>query len=147
METDQGYPYEGVLDFADNQVDRATGTVLVRAVAPDPNGRLVPGSRVRIRLPVSAEHEALLVPDTAFLSDQDKKYLLVLDDKNVVHRRDVKPGKLLDDGMRVILPSDGQELTANDWIIVLGLQMARLNYPVDPVKPATETGPTARLDQ
>ena len=140
QETDEGYPYEAVLDFADNQVDRTTGTILARAVMADPGATLTPGSRVRIRVPVSAQHAVALVPDTALLTDQDKKYLLLVDDKNVVQRRDVSPGKLLDDGMRVINPpSQGPQLTANDWIVVLGLQMARINYPVDPVKPTTPT--------
>jgi hypothetical protein len=61
-----------------------------------------------------------------------------VDDKNVVQRRDINPGRLLDDGMRLVLPgSTGQNLTANDWIVVLGLQMARINYPVEPIKPST----------
>ena len=83
QETDEGYPYEAMLDFADNMVDRTTGTILARAVLPDPTGRLLPGSRVRIRIPTSAQHSVVLVPDTAILSDQDKKYLLLVDDKSV----------------------------------------------------------------
>ena len=143
QETDEGYPYEATLDFADNQVDRNTGTIVARAVMPDPTGRLTPGSRVRIRISTSPEHNAVLIADTAILTDQDKKYVLLLDDKNVVQRFDVNPGKLLDDGMRVTFPNaSGKELTAKDWIVVQGLQMARINYPVDPVKPAASTQPT-----
>ena len=71
------------------------------------------------------------------LTDQSKKYLLVLNDKNEVKRLDVNPGRLLDDGSRVILPSaSGTQLKPEDWMIVQGLQMARLNYPVEPIKPA-----------
>jgi membrane fusion protein, multidrug efflux system len=148
LDTDVGYPYEAVLDFADNQVDKTTGTILVRAVYQDPQGRLTPGSRVRVRIPTSAEHSVALVPDTAILSDQDKKYLLVLDDKNVVQRRDINPGTLLDDGMRVILPPDhGDAITPGDWIVVQGLQMARINYPVDPVKPTTQPVQAAAAGQ
>ncbi len=55
-------------------------------------------------LPVSDKYEAAVVPDSAVLSDQDRKYLLVLGKDNVVLRRDITPGRLLDDGMRVILP-------------------------------------------
>ncbi len=148
LDTDDGYPHEAVLDFADNQVDRTTGTILARAVFPDPQGRLTPGSRVRVRIPTSAEHSVALVPDTAVLSDQDKKYLLVLDDKNVVQRRDFNPGTLLDDGMRVILPSEhGETITPDDWIVVQGLQMARINYPVDPMKPTTQPAQAAVAGQ
>ena len=64
--------------------------------------------------------------------------MLVVDDKNIVTRRDVTPGKLLDDGMRVILPGTqgSAAITPEDWIIVQGLQRARINYAVEPVKPS-----------
>ncbi len=64
--------------------------------------------------------------------------MLVVDDKNVVSRRDIAPGKLLDDGMRLILPSaEGTAaISPDEWIIVQGLQRARINYPVEPVKPS-----------
>ena len=67
-----GYPYEAVMDFADNQVDRTTGTILARAVASNATGLLTPGQRMRIRVPTSAEHSVTLIPDTAILTDQDK---------------------------------------------------------------------------
>ncbi len=149
LETDEGYPHEAILDFADNVVNKQTGTILARAAANNDNGLFVPGSRVRIRLPIGDATEALLIPDTAILTDQDRKYVLVVDDKNVVQRRDVNAGRLLDDGMRVFLPgSKGESLTANDWIVVLGLQMARINYPVDPVRPSTtQPARTAGLER
>lgn len=138
LETDEGYPYDAVLDFADNKVDATTGTIQVRGVVADPAGKFVAGSRVRILVPVSAEHSVALVPDTAILSDQDKKYVLLVDDKNVVQRRDINQGRLLDDGMRIVLPgADGKNLTAGEWIVVQGLQMARINYPVEPIKPTS----------
>ena len=95
----------------------------------------MPGGRVRVRVAVSEPYQALLVPDTAILTDQDKKYLLCLNEKNVVVRRNIRPGKLLDDGMRVILPSQEADsgVRADDWVIVLGLQRARVNYPVEPM--------------
>ena len=149
LETDEGYPHDAVLDFADNQVDATTGTILVRGVYADPSGSLTPGSRVRIRVPVSSEHTVALIPDTAILSDQDKKYLLVVDDKNVVQRRDINPGRLLDDGSRVVLPdAKGNSLSPDDWVVVLGLQMARINYPVEPIKPSTtQPAQTAAVSQ
>jgi RND family efflux transporter MFP subunit len=140
LETDEGFPHRGVIDFADNRIDPQTGTVSIRGVLPNPNARFVPGSRVRIRVPIGQEQPALVVPDTAILTDQDKRYVLAVDDKNIVHRRDVEPGKLLDDGGRVvrIRPGAGGApgLSENDWIVTLGLQLARINYPVDPVRPA-----------
>jgi multidrug efflux system membrane fusion protein len=139
LETDQGYPYEAILDFADNTVDRTTGTILARGQANNDKGLFVPGSRVRIRLPLGDAKPVVLVPDTAILSDQDRRYVLVVDDKNVVQRRDVTPAKLLDDGMRVVLPGAGagSGIGPDDRIVTQGLQMARINYPVEPIQQAT----------
>jgi RND family efflux transporter MFP subunit len=134
LETDDGYPNQGVLDFADNRVDSQTGTIQIRGVVGNPQGRFVPGSRVRVRLPFGGDRPCVLVPDSAILSDQDRKYVLVIDDKNVVQRRDISSGKLLDDGMRIVTSG----VKGEDRVITLGIQMARINYPVEPVAPATQ---------
>ncbi len=135
LDSDEGFPHQGLLDFADNKVDASTGTIEVRGTVKNAKGQFVPGSRVRVRIPVSDKYPALLVPDTAVLTDQDKKYLLVLGPDNKVLRRDVSLGKLLEDGQRVILPASqaGQGIQAGDWVITLGLQRARVNYPVEPL--------------
>jgi RND family efflux transporter MFP subunit len=139
LDTEKGFPHEGHLVFADNKYAEGTGTILVRGVAPNHSGRLIPGSRVHVRIPVSDRYEAAVVPETAVLSDQDRKYLLVLGKDNVVLRRDITPGRLLDDGMRVILPVPGEEGAtrtkdwAKQWVITLGLQRARIDYPVQPL--------------
>jgi RND family efflux transporter MFP subunit len=143
LDTEKGFPHPAQLVFADNKYNAGTGTVLVRGVAQNPEGRLVPGSRVRVRIPVSDKYEAAVVPDSAVLSDQDRKYLLVLGKDNTVLRRDFTPGRLLDDGMRVILPAPGEEKAAGnkdwiknwekEWVITVGLQRARVNYPVQPL--------------
>src|SRR5262249_1511705 len=100
LEGENEYKHHGQLPFSDNRIDPGTGTIQLYGIVPNPNGFLVPGARVRIRLPVGKPYQALLVPDTAVLTDQDKKYLLVVDDKKIVQRRDVALGRLLDDGMR-----------------------------------------------
>jgi RND family efflux transporter MFP subunit len=134
LDTDQGFPNQGVLDFANNRVDRETGTIQVRGVVANPQGRFVPGSRVRVQIPFGDPYQATLVPDTAILTDQDKKYLFLLNEKNVVYRRDIKPGRLLEDGMRVVSAAGkGQEIKLSDWVIVNGLQRARINNPVEPM--------------
>jgi RND family efflux transporter MFP subunit len=135
LDSDEGFPNEGILDFADNKVDSSTGTIEVRGTVKNDKGRFAPGSRIRVRVPVSLPYKALLVPDTALLTDQTEKYLLVLGKKNVVLRRNVEQGKLLDDGMRVVIPSskEGEGVSTSDWIITLGLLRARVDYSVDPV--------------
>ena len=144
LETDAGFPHAGMLDFADNKVDSQTGTIVVRGVVPNPGARFVPGSRVRIRVPISEQHPVLLVPDTAVLTDQDKRYVLALDEKNVVQRRDLELGKLLDDGNRVVRPGVAGKggITADDRIITQGIQTARVNYPVEPVVPTQQATPS-----
>jgi RND family efflux transporter MFP subunit len=142
LDTEKGFPHQGKLVFADNKYAEGTGTILVRGEARNPDGKLVPGSRVRVRIPVSDKYEAVVAPDTAVLADQDRRYLLVLDNDNKVLRRDITPGRLLDDGMRVVLPGSGEEKAADrqwvkswadTWVITVGLQRARINYPVLPL--------------
>ncbi|MBN1855100.1 MAG: efflux RND transporter periplasmic adaptor subunit [Pirellulales bacterium] len=136
LDSDEGFPHQGFIDFADNRVDPDTGTIRMRGVVENPQGLFVSGSRVRVRLPVSEPYSAVVVPDTAILSDQDRRYLLVVDAKNSVARRDVSLGKLLDDGMRVILPEESGKaaIDSKERIIVQGLQRARINYEVQPVE-------------
>lgn len=142
LDTEKGFPHQGQLVFADNKYNPGTGTILVRGVAPNPDGRLVPGSRVRVRVPVSDPYEAALVPDTSVNTDQDQKYLLMVGEGNVVKRQNVRLGRLLDDGMRVILEP---ALKANEWIIVEGMELARLNYPVEPIpESAQPVAPSAK---
>ncbi|WP_425618983.1 efflux RND transporter periplasmic adaptor subunit [Anatilimnocola sp. NA78] len=134
LDSDDGFPNTGELDYADNQVDSATGSIEIRGTVKNPNGKFVPGSRIQVRVPNGRPYEAIVIPDTAILSDQDRRYVLVLGKDNMVLRRDIIPGRLLDDGSRIVRPATGgaEALTKDDQIITLGLQRARINYPVDP---------------
>ena len=129
-----GFQHEGELRFGDNRVDPSTGTIQVYGIVPNANGMFVPGSRVRVRLTIGKPYTAMLVPDTAILSDQDKRYVLIVDDKKTVRRRNVTLGAITDDGMRAIVPADKLAEGENvaEWqVIVDNLQRARLNYPVE----------------
>jgi RND family efflux transporter MFP subunit len=137
LDGETGFEHEGELRFGDNRVDTATGTMQVYGVLPNPNGMFVPGSRVRVRLTIGKPYTAMLVPDTAILADQDKRYVLIVDDEKTVRRRNVILGAITDEGMRAIKPADkladGESIA--DWqVIVDNLQRARLNYPVDAQK-------------
>jgi RND family efflux transporter MFP subunit len=134
LDGETGFTHEGTLHFGDNRVDPSTGTVQIYGIVPNDKGMFVPGSRVRVRLTIGKPYKASLVPDTAILSDQDKRYVLVVDDKNIVRRRNVTLGAITDDGMRAIVPADNR--TEGDdpahWkVIVDNLQRARLNSPVE----------------
>ncbi len=135
LDGETGFTHEATLRFGDNRVDSSTGTVQLYGVVPNAKGMFVPGSRVRVRLTIGKPYTAALVPDTAILSDQDKRYVLIVEN-GTVQRRNVVLGAVTDDGLRVIRPAD--TLAAGDdpakWqVIVDNLQRARLNYPVEVV--------------
>jgi RND family efflux transporter MFP subunit len=138
LEGERDFKHKGTLAFSDNRVDPATGTIQLYGIVPNRDGFFVPGERVRVRLPTGKPSRDLVVPETAILSDQDKRYVLIADDKNVVRRRNVTLGMLTDDGMRAFEPADKLsegEKPENWWVIVDNLQRVRLNYPMDPQKP------------
>lgn len=128
LSTEDGFPHSGVIDFSDNRVDASTGTVQVRGTFDNSKRFFKPGLFARVRVPISDSYKALLVSELALGTDQGQKYVLVVNDQNIVERRFVKPGPLQDDGLRVI--SDG--LKPAEWIVVNGLQRARPGKPVTP---------------
>ncbi len=133
LENESDFPHKGVIDFIDNSVDPNTGTIQMRGVFPNPDEFLTPGLFARMRIEGSGPYKALLVPDMAIGTDQDERYLMVVDANNVVQTRPVQLGRLFGD-MRVI----EQGVTAADRVIVNGLQMARPGSPVT-VEQATPT--------
>ncbi|HEY2146305.1 MAG TPA: efflux RND transporter periplasmic adaptor subunit, partial [Pirellulales bacterium] len=139
LDTDEGYPHTAILDFANNEIDSETGTIEVRAEVENPKGKFAPGYRVRVRVPVGAPYDAILVPETAINTDQDRKFLLIVDAKGNVKSCDLRDlGRLLDNGKQVVKSSE-PPLTKETQIIVEGMQRARLNYPVEPIHESTAT--------
>lgn len=123
---EEGFPHDGFVNFANNVVSSGTGTIALRGVFENPPGTsgrrlLRPGMFVRIRLPLGQPHSALLVTEKALATDQGQKYLLTVDDKDVVQYRKVTTGPLQDDGLRVIETG----LKPGERVIVSGLQLAR----------------------
>ena len=101
LANEQGYPHEGRIDFAAITVDPSTGTLQLRAVFPNCDRGIVPGLFARVRVPVGRQANAILVPETVSGFDQIGRYVLVVNDKNVVERRGVELGQRVGD-MRVI---------------------------------------------
>jgi RND family efflux transporter MFP subunit len=135
LDTEKGFPHQGELVYVDIDYAKGTGTTLVRGIAENKKNLLMPGSRARVRLPIGDKYAAMLVPDTAVCTDQKQKYLLVVGENKNAKRVNVELGRLLDDGMRVILKP---ELKADESIICEGMERARLNYPVEPVAESAE---------
>src|SRR5262249_32453724 len=101
LQTDKGYPYRGTLNYVSPSLDRATGTLAVRAILGNSDQVLVPGNFVRVRVGAADERESLLAPDAALGTDQGGRYLLVLDHDNTVEQRKVTIGPRVGD-LRVI---------------------------------------------
>jgi RND family efflux transporter MFP subunit len=135
---ESGYPHKGYFDSSDNRIDRDTGTILLRAIFPNPDRALFPGVFARIRIPTNTVH-ALVVPEEALLTDQAGKYLLVVNDKNVVEVRRVKIAASLD---RRSVVQEG--LAAGEWIVINGLQRARPGSTVNPERQTVQAAGTTR---
>jgi multidrug efflux system membrane fusion protein len=129
--TDKGYPHRGAIDFADNRVDPSTGTIRVRGVFPNPKPdvgqrTLLPGLFARVQVPVGAPRKATLVAEQALGTQQGRKYLLVVNDKQQVDQRMVTLGRL-EGGLRVI----EEGLTPTERVIVVGIQRAQPGADVE----------------
>ncbi len=123
-----GYPHKGTLDYAAPSVDSGTGTLMVRGVLANADHKLLPGFFARVRVPLALRRaQALLVPDTALGTDQAGRYLLVVNQQNVVEQRRVQVGEL-DHDLRAIESG----LNPTDNVVVTGLQRA---IPGEKVRP------------
>jgi len=126
LQSDEGYPYKGTLDYASPSINQATGTLAVRAILANPDRRMLPGFFVRVRIP-DQQSKALLVPEAALGSDQGGRYLLVVGKDNVVEQRKVTIGPSVGD-LRVI----DKGLAADDRVVVDGILRAIPGEKVDP---------------
>ncbi|MBN9030283.1 MAG: efflux transporter periplasmic adaptor subunit [Rhizobiales bacterium 63-7] len=125
--SDEGTPLSGKLQLIDNEVDAASGTIRVRAVFDNPGNRLIPGQFVRIRMGEPKAEKRLMISERALGTDQDKKYVFLVDAKNTIAYRQVQLGASVD-GMRIV----EKGLAAGDRIVVNGLQRVRPGTVVDP---------------
>jgi RND family efflux transporter MFP subunit len=134
---EDGYPHEGRLDFAAISLTATTGSLLMRGILRNGDGRILPGLYARVRVPLERK-ESLLVPEVAVGHDQQGAYVFVVNEKNVVERRTVKTGPAVD-ALRAI--DDG--LAGKEWVIVNGLLRAGPGRPVTPEREA-DTRKTGR---
>lgn len=138
---ESGYPHEGEIDFADLGVDQATGTFLLRGVFQNPSRPpvLIPGLFVRLRAPIGIHANAVLVPERAIGVDQLGKYVLVVNNDNVVEYRPLKLG--IQDGQ---LREIHEGVKAGDKVIVSGIQRARPGAKVNPSMAEPQSAAAAR---
>ncbi len=118
--SDDATPYAGRLQLIDNQVDARSGTVRVRAVFDNADGKLMPGQFARVRMGHAETQQALVVSERAIGTDQDKKFVMVVDAENKAAYREIKLGES-SEGLRMV--TNG--LKAGERIVVNGLQRVR----------------------
>ena len=129
------FTHAGKMDFVDNVIERASGTIRGRAVLANPNGVFTPGMFGRVRVPGSPPFEALLLPDGAIGSEQVRKYVLAVDGENVARTKYVTLGQLVGK-LRVIKDGIGPD----DRVIVNGLMRARPGAKVTPQEQSASPG-------
>jgi RND family efflux transporter MFP subunit len=137
---EEGYPHIGHIDYTALEIDPQTGTFEIRGVlenAGELDEIIIPGSFVRVRVPLGEAKDALLVSERALGADQSGRFLLVVNSENVVEQRPVQLGSRID-GMRII----EKGIRAEDRVIVNGLQRARPGATVDPTS-AAQKAPAA----
>jgi RND family efflux transporter MFP subunit len=118
LPAENGYPHKGKLDFASISLTATTGTLLLRAVLPNPEGKILPGLFARIRIPVRTM-DAYLVPEEAVGRDQRGPYLLAVNDQSIVQRLAVKTGPLVGKERAII-----EGLSGKEQVVVKGMQRA-----------------------
>ncbi len=147
---EQGFPHPATLVYVDNRVDIQTGNVRLRALLDNREGTLVPGLYARVRLADPAgTAEAVVVPDAAIGTDQDRKFVYVVGSDRKATYRPVKTAQVVD-GQRVVL----EGLKAGEQVIVNGLMRVRPGQPVTatpegaaPAAPTPADAPAAPGDK
>jgi multidrug efflux system membrane fusion protein len=137
LATERGFPREGQMDFLDNRLDPASGTIRARAVFNNTDGVLTPGLFVRLRVAGSGRSRAVLIQDRAVGTDLDKKFVYVVGDDNTIQYRPVTLGPIVDD-LRVVRSG----ISAGDRVVINGLQRVRPGSKVEPVLAAMDVPPS-----
>jgi membrane fusion protein, multidrug efflux system len=127
LENETGFPHQGIIDFTNNQFDSGTGTLQVRGVFPNKDGLLIPGAFVTVRVAGTAPYQGILITDRAVVSDQGRKFVLVVDANNVAQPRPVDLGPVFE-GLRIVRKG----LQGDENVIINGIVNARPGSKVTP---------------
>jgi multidrug efflux system membrane fusion protein len=137
LANEKDLPRDGKMDFLDNQINPATGTIRGRAVFTNADRALTPGLFVRLRLPGNGSYRGLLVQDRAVGTDLDKRFVYVVEKGAVVYRA-VELGPIVD-GLRVVRSG----LKEGDVVVINGMQRVRPGAPVTPTQVAMDAPESA----
>lgn len=136
---EDGYPHQGTVDFTDNQLNAGTGTIRMRALLENADRRFTPGLFARVQMPGSAVFNAMLINDKSVLTDQDRKFVYIVDKDGKAQRRDIEVGRVAD-GLRIVQKG----LAAGDRVIVDGMQ--KVFMPGMPVNAKTVANTASALN-
>jgi multidrug efflux system membrane fusion protein len=136
------FSHRGYVESFDNRLDPNTGSILLRAVFQNDDGRIVPGLFARIRIPLSDRHNALLIGERAIGTDQSQQYVLTLTETNTVAYQSVKLGPVIG-GKRVVRSG----LRGDEKIVVNGLQRVRSGMAVTPQVETAQADTSAKVAQ
>lgn len=120
LSDEEGYPHRGYIDFVDNRVDRATGSIRARAIFANPDEVLIPGIFVKVQVPGSEPGQRVLIPDSSVATDQTSKLVYVVGEDGKLTTQAVRLGPM-SKGLRVVL----EGLTGEETIVTRGLQRCR----------------------
>jgi RND family efflux transporter MFP subunit len=137
------WPLKGTINFVDNQYDRSSGTIRVRASFPNPDLFITPGQFGRVRVPMSQLKPTMLVPDAAVVTDQSVKLLFTVKPDGTVVPKPVDLGSVTKNDLRIIRSG----ITPNDEIIIDGLLRARPGQKVTPEQGKIQGQPAAPSSQ
>jgi RND family efflux transporter MFP subunit len=135
---ERSFAHDGHLNFVDNAINRGSGTIRARAIFPNPDFIMTPGQFGRIRVPGSEPHQAVLIPDSAVVTDQSRKVVMTVKEDGTVVPREIRPGPTYQ-GLRIVRSG----LTSSDTIIINGLIRARPGAKVTPQAGKIELDPQA----
>jgi len=136
---EDGYPHQGTVEFTDNQLNAGTGTIRMRALLENADRRFTPGLFARVQMPGSAVFNAMLINDKSVLTDQDRKFVYIVDKDGKAQRRDIEVGRVAD-GLRIVQKG----LAAGDRVIVDGMQ--KVFMPGMPVNAKTVANTASALN-
>lgn len=128
LQGEEGYPHKGVMDFVSNRINPSTGSLQIRGTFPNPDRLLLAGRFIRVRIPLGAPSDSILVPDAAILTEQSQKLVYIVTAENKVEARPVELGPRAR-GLRVIASG----LKPDDRVIIRGLQRVRPGVTVTPL--------------
>ena len=136
LQSETGYPHEGVLDYAANLISTDTGSLQLRAIFKNENYQLIPGLYARVMAQYGKPRQALLIPQTAVLTDQVGNYVYILDDAKRAQRQDISLGQHFEKYVEVT-----KGLTTTSKVVINGFINLSMNQIAKPTEVTLEAMP------